>query len=59
LTHRPITAPGEPPVATILAVAAVLVAFLAIAVAVADTARFIRRTGTQAPADLSYRAYLA
>jgi hypothetical protein len=46
-------------VATILAFAVVLATFIAIAIAVADTVRFVRRTGNQAPADLSYRAYLA
>ena len=45
--------------ATLIAVAVVLGTFIAIAVAVADTARFVRRTGNQAPADLAYRAYLA
>jgi hypothetical protein len=46
-------------VTTILAVAIVLVTFIVLAVAVADTARFARRTGNQVPADLAYRAYLA
>jgi hypothetical protein len=46
-------------VTTIPAVAIVLVTFIALAVAVADTARFVRRTGNQVPADLAYRAYLA
>jgi len=46
-------------VTTILAVAIVLISFIAIGIAVADTARFVRRTGNQAPADLAYRAYLA
>lgn len=44
---------------SILAVAIVLISFVAIAIAVADTARFVRRTGNQVPADLAYRAYLA
>lgn len=44
---------------SILAVAVVLVTFIALAIAVADTARFVRRTGTQVAADLAYRAYLA
>ena len=44
---------------SILAVAVVLVTFVALAIAVADTARFVRRTGNQLPADLAYRAYLA
>ncbi len=44
---------------TILAVAIVLISFIAIGIAVADTARFVRRTGNQVPADLAYRAYLA
>ena len=42
-----------------LGVAVVLISFIAIAIAVADTARFVRRTGNQVPADLAYRAYLA
>ena len=46
-------------VTTILAVAIVLISFIAIGIAVVDTARFVRRTGNQAPADLAYRAYLA
>jgi hypothetical protein len=46
-------------VISILAVAVVLVTFVALAIAVADTARFVRRTGNQVPADLAYRAYLA
>jgi hypothetical protein len=46
-------------VITALAVGIVLVTFIVIAIAVADTARFVRRTGNQAPADLAYRAYLA
>ena len=44
---------------SILAIVVILATFIAIAIAVADTARFVRRTGTQAPADLAYRAYLA
>ena len=44
---------------SILAVAVVLFTFIAIAITVADTARFVRRTGNQVPADLAYRAYLA
>jgi hypothetical protein len=50
---------GVPPVTTFLAVGVVLVTFIAIAIAVADTARFVRRTGSQAPADLAYRTYVA
>jgi len=50
---------GVPPVTSILAVAVVLVTFIAIAIAVADTARFVRRTGNQVRPDLAYRAYLA
>ena len=42
-----------------LAVAVVLISFIAIGVAVADTARFVRRTGNQVPADLAYRAFVA
>ena len=44
---------------SILAVAVVLATFIAAAIAVADTARFVRRTGNQVPVDLAYRAYLA
>ena len=44
---------------TALAIGIVLVSFIAIAIAVADTARFARRTGNQVPTDLAYRAYLA
>ena len=44
---------------TILAVAIVLISFIAIGIAVADTARFVRRTGNQVRPDLAYRAYLA
>ena len=44
---------------TAVALAVVLISLIAIAVAVADTVRFARRTGNQVPADLAYRAYLA
>jgi hypothetical protein len=50
--------PELPPVTSIVAVAVVLITFIAIAIAVVDTARFTRRTGNQVPADLAYRAYL-
>jgi hypothetical protein len=46
-------------VTSFLAVAVVLISFIAIAIAVADTARFVRRTGNQVPADLAYRAFVA
>jgi hypothetical protein len=44
---------------TLVALAAVLIALAFIAFAVIDTVRFVRRTGAQAPAALTYRAYLA
>ncbi len=44
---------------TLVAVAAVLVSLAFIAFAVVDTMRFIRRTGDQFPAALTYRAYSA
>ena len=56
-TNRPLIGVHE--VITALAVGIVLVSFIVIAIAVADTARFARRTGNQVPADLAYRAYLA
>jgi hypothetical protein len=43
----------------VVALAFVVISLVALAVAVADTVRFARRTGYQAPADLTYRAYLA
>jgi len=46
-------------VITSLAIGIVLVSFIVIGIAVADTARFARRTGNQVPADLAYHAYLA
>ena len=44
---------------SILAVAVVLATFIAVAIAVADTARFVRRTGNQMPTAVTYRSYLA
>ena len=41
----------------IFAVAFVLLSLAGIAFAALDTARFVRRTGEQAPAALTYRAY--
>jgi hypothetical protein len=43
---------------TALILAIVLISFIAIAIAVVDTMRFVRRTGNQAPAALTHRAYL-
>ena len=43
---------------TVVAFAAVLVSLAFIVFAVADTVRFARRTGGQAPIALSHRAYV-
>jgi len=42
----------------VLAVAFVLGSLVVLAFAALDTARFVRRTGDQVPAALTYRAYL-
>jgi len=42
----------------VLAVAFVLGSLIALAFATLDTVRFVRRTGDQVPAALTYRAYL-
>ena len=44
---------------TVVALVVVLISIVGIAVAVADTVRFVRRTGNQVPANLAYRAYVA
>ena len=44
---------------TPVALAVVVISLVAIAVAVVDTVRFARRTGSQVPVNLAYRAYLA
>ena len=49
---------GVPLMIPVLAVAFVLVSLIALAFAVVDTVRFVRRTGNQVPAALTYRAYL-
>src|ERR1051325_5980340 len=59
LTHRPITLIGVLEVITALAIGIVLVSFIVIGIAVADTARFARRTGNQVPVALAYRPDLA
>jgi hypothetical protein len=42
----------------VLAVAFVLISLIALAFAALDTVLFVRRTGDQVPAALTYRAYL-
>ena len=42
----------------VLAVALVVGSLIALAFAALDTVRFVRRTGAQVPAALTYRAYL-
>ena len=44
---------------TVLVLAFVLISVVAIAIAVVDAVRFVRRTGTQMPTALTYRSYLA
>ena len=44
---------------TALVLAFVLISVIAMAIAVVDTVRFVRRTGNPMPTALTYRSYLA
>jgi hypothetical protein len=56
IDHQPFM--ESPQMIPVLAVAFVLGSLIALAFAALDTVRFVRRTGDQVPAALTYRAYL-